>query len=144
MKSMPDNRTVDAWVGLIRVSQHLLGSVERDLKQAGFPPLAWYDALLELNRARQGRLRPYELQKAMLLAQYSISRLIDRLVAAGYAKRLVCASDRRGQMVGITDRGKNLLREMWPVYGAAIQQYVGQHLSPDEAATLAALLNKLK
>ncbi len=47
-------------------------AVEQDLKKAGFPPLAWYDALLELSRA-QHPLRPVELEKQMLLPQYSTS-----------------------------------------------------------------------
>jgi hypothetical protein len=39
----------------------VLDAVEQDLKKAGFPPLAWYDALLELSRAPSGEMRPVEL-----------------------------------------------------------------------------------
>ena len=35
----------------MRVQSRVLDCVEQDLKKAGFPPLAWYDALLELSRA---------------------------------------------------------------------------------------------
>lgn len=140
----PGKDIIEAWAGLIRVSQHLLAQVERDLKQAGFPPLAWYDVLLELSHAKMGALRPYALQQAMLLAQYNLSRLLERMVEAGYVERRVCPSDKRGQYVAITDSGKALLRDMWPVYADALRRHVGTKLTEREAATLTRLLGKLK
>ncbi|MDP1165611.1 MarR family transcriptional regulator, partial [Klebsiella pneumoniae] len=83
-------------IRLMRVQGKVLGAVEQDLKKAGFPPLAWYDALLELSRAPSGELRPFELEKQMLLPQYSTSRLIDRLVEEGLAARRECKMDKRG------------------------------------------------
>ncbi|MCC7348877.1 MAG: MarR family transcriptional regulator, partial [Variibacter sp.] len=80
MMPPPSAQAITAWARLVRVQQGLLAAVEADLKAAGFPPLAWYDALLELSRAPEGRLRPLELEKAMLLPQYGMSRLVDRLV----------------------------------------------------------------
>ena len=63
-----DAETIDAWAELLRRSQSLLASVEGDVKSAGLPPLAWYDALLELKRVGAMGLRPFELQQKMLLA----------------------------------------------------------------------------
>lgn len=140
----PGKDIIEAWAGLIRVSQHLLAQVERDLRQADFPPLAWYDVLLELSRAKMGALRPYELQQTMLLAQYNLSRLLERMVEAGYVERRVCPSDKRGQYAAITDSGKALLRDMWPVYADALQRHVGAKLTEREATTLTRLLGKLK
>ena len=97
---------IGAWVRLVRVSQSLLSAVEADLKSSGFPPLAWYDALLELRRAGADGLRPFELQGAMLLAQYNLSRLTDRLDKAGYVRRRRYDGDRRGQLLTITPSGE--------------------------------------
>jgi len=58
MTRKPSQETTSAWARLLRVQQGLLVAVERDLKKAGFPPLAWYDALLELSRAEHGNIRP--------------------------------------------------------------------------------------
>ena len=95
----------------MRVQQGLLAAVEQDLKKAGFPPLAWYDALLEFSRAPDGMLRPVELEKHMLLPQYSTSRLIDRLAEAGLAERKTCPVDGRGQYVVITQAGPQFAEE---------------------------------
>src|SRR5262249_9180102 len=132
-----------AWTRLVRVQQGLLASVESDLKKAGFPPLAWYDALLELSRSQHGALRPVELEKQMLLPQYSTSRLIERLVDAGLAERKLCPVDGRGQFVAITQSGRTMQKRMWEAYSVAIERHVGSKLSNKEAATLCDLLGRL-
>jgi DNA-binding MarR family transcriptional regulator len=131
------------WAQLVRVEQSLLANVEAELKAAGFPPLAWYDALLELSRAPDGRMRPLDLERAMLLPQYSTSRLVDRLVKAGLAVRKTCPIDGRGQYVEITASGGKLRQKMWPSYAAAIERHVGAKLSREEVARLGDLLEKL-
>jgi DNA-binding MarR family transcriptional regulator len=139
----PSDAVVRAWARLVRAQQQALTAVESDLKAAGFPPLGWYDVLLELSRADGGELRPFALEQELLLAQYNLSRLIDRLEKAGYVERRTCPEDGRGQVVAITAAGRALVKRMWPTYRAAIGRHVGARLSEDEAARLAALLGKL-
>jgi DNA-binding MarR family transcriptional regulator len=139
----PSPQTVSAWARLVRVQQALLAAVEADLKEEGFPPLAWYDALLELARAPDGKLRPLELEKAMLLPQYGMSRLVDRLENAGLAQREACPVDGRGQMVAVTPTGRSLQKKMWETYAAAIERHVGAKLTPAQAEQLGTLLHKL-
>lgn len=141
-RPLPD-LTISAWARLHRAGQHVLSAVEADLKTAGFPPLAWYDALLELKRAGKDGLRPLALQSHMLLAQYNMSRLLDRLERDGYIERRPCPDDARGQIVVITTAGRQLLKRMWPTYGAAIQRHFAERISAEEAACLAQLLGKL-
>src|SRR5215470_15729224 len=143
MKRKPSTEATAAWIRLMRVQSRVLDAVEQDLKKAGFPPLAWYDALLELSRATNGMLRPVELEKHMLLPQYSTSRLVDRLVEAGLAERQICPVDGRGQYVAITQAGRNLQKKMWETYSAAIERHVGSKLSNRDAATLCDLLGRL-
>jgi len=139
----PSPETVAAWARLLRAQQHLLAAVEADLKAEGFPALAWYDALLELSRAAEGRMRPVELEKAVLLPQYSTSRLTERLARAGLIAREVCPGDRRGQFIAITTEGRALQKRMWQAYAAAIERHVGTRLSPEDAGRLCELLGKL-
>lgn len=141
--TQPDESTLRAWTGLIRAQHAVLSAVEADLKAAGFPPLAWYDVLLELRRAEPDGLRPYELQQRMLLAQYNLSRLADRLHHAGNLEKRPCPDDGRGHVLRITRRGRGLLKRMWPVYGDAVARHVGDKLKDTEAGRLAALLAKL-
>ena len=137
------NEAVTAWVRLVRASQSLLSAVESDLKTKGFPPLSWYDALLELRRAGKTGLRPFELQEAMLLAQYNLSRLADRLCKAGYVERQPYEDDRRGRVLIITPNGERLVREMWPAYRSAIQRHFADNLGDKNAIVLGGILGEL-
>lgn len=143
MTRKPSNAAVHAWARLVRVSEALRVAIEGELKVHDHPPLAWYDALLELGRAPQGRLRPFELERQMLLPQYSTSRLVDRLERAGLVERLVCPFDGRGQFILITEAGRDLQRRMWPAYADAVERYVGAKLTDDEARRLSDLLGQL-
>jgi DNA-binding MarR family transcriptional regulator len=143
MKHDPSEEAVSAWAQLVRAEQTVLGRIEAALKAAGFPPLSWYDVLLELSRAADGRLRPLELERRTLLAQYNASRLIDRMEKAGLVERLPHPEDGRGQLVAITPEGRALQKRMWKVYGPTIAAHVGDKLSRAEASELARLLKKL-
>jgi len=131
--AMPSDAVTRAWIRLIKAQRKALRLVEADIKAAGFPPLAWYDVLLELKRAG-GAIRPQEMEAKLLLAQHNVSRLIDRLAEAGLVERQPYEGDARGQVVVITAAGRDLQGRMWPVYGAAIQKYVGTPLGSDRAA----------
>jgi DNA-binding MarR family transcriptional regulator len=143
MKHKPSTEAAAAWIRLIRIKSRVLDAVERDLKKVGFPPLAWYDALLELSRAPSGEMRPVELERQMLIPQYSTSRLIDGLVDEGLAARRECKIDRRGQLVEITETGRELQKKMWNAYSAAIEKHVGSKLSDADAVKLCSLLDRL-
>jgi DNA-binding MarR family transcriptional regulator len=143
MKHEPSDETVTAWARLVRAEQSVLGRIEAALKAADLPPLSWYDVLLELGRAEDGRLRPLELERRTLLAQYNASRLIDRMEKAGLVERLPHPEDGRGQLVAITTEGRALQKRMWKVYAPAIEQHFGAKLSRGDATELARLLRKL-
>ena len=143
MKTQPSDAVVDTWTRLVTAQRAALALIERKLKAAGLPALAWYDALLELERAGENGLRPFELERRMLLAQYNLSRLIERMLDAGYVEREVCHDDRRGHVLVITPAGKAVRRRIWSVYGPAIQAAIGDHLSQSEAERLGSLLGVL-
>ena len=140
---MPSSSAQAAWTGIVRASRTVVGAIEADLKEAGFPPLSWYDVLLELSRAEEGRLTPGELEGRTLFAQYNLSRLLDRLESEGLVQRVPFPGDKRRQYVEITGPGLAWRKVMWPVYGAAIERRLGALLTDEEAETLARLLEKL-
>ncbi len=139
----PTEMTIIAWARLVRAREAAVSRAERALKEAGLPPLAWYDILLEVERAGKDGIRQFELQDELLLPQYGLSRLIDRISRAGYLARHSCAEDGRGHQLVITPSGHKIRKRMWSVYSKAIEGAVGQKLSARETATLAELLGKL-
>jgi DNA-binding MarR family transcriptional regulator len=143
MKNEPSEAVVRAWARLMRAQHAALSQIQASLKAAGLPPLDWYDVLLELERAGRKGLRPFELERAMLLPQYGLSRLLDRIEAAGYIERRPCDDDGRGQIVALTTAGRERRRSMWPICASAIHKAIATRLSEEEAAALDGLLGKL-
>jgi DNA-binding MarR family transcriptional regulator len=143
MADLPSDPLIAAWVALSRASSGLISAVEADVRKAGAPPLEWYDVLWELERAPPEGRRPFEMKGRLLLAQYNLSRLVDRLVAAGYVEKMHCPVDGRGHMLRITESGKALRKRTWPIYQAAILKHVGSHLTEAEAKLLGELLARL-
>ena len=133
-----------AWAALQLVSRSLLAGVERDLKEHGLPPLAWYDVLLELHRAGDAGLRPFELQDRLLLAQYNLSRLLDRMARDGLVERVPAPEDGRGQVVRISKSGQAARKKIWPVYREAIGRRFADRLSDADSAALLRILQKLR
>lgn len=143
MTRKPSDAAILAWARLMKAQQLMLADVEKDLKREKLPPLVWYDVLLEVERAGEAGLRPFELERAMLLAQYNLSRLLARMEEAGCVERRHCQDDGRGQMIAATDAGKAMRRKMWPVYARAIERAVGRRLTDRQAEDLSGLLNIL-
>lgn len=143
MQLKPSENAVGAWVQLIRTEQTILSRVEADLKEQGFPPLEWYDVLNELDQAPDGRVPQAQVQSRVLLAQYNLCRLVDRLEREGLVRREPSPDDGRSNMLVITEKGRQLRRSMWPLYAAAIQTHLGSRLTCDEARQLAGLLGQL-
>jgi DNA-binding MarR family transcriptional regulator len=143
MENIPSKAVVGAWIRLMRAQQATLLKIERAFREAGLPPHAWYDVLWELDQVGDKGLRPFEIERQMLIAQSNISRLIDKLEAAGYVERCPCEQDGRGQMVVITAAGRATRKRMWPVYAKAISTVIGARISDREATSLSALLDQL-
>ncbi|WP_026186606.1 MarR family winged helix-turn-helix transcriptional regulator [Ensifer sp. BR816] len=142
-RNAPTLATTEAWVGLMRAQQRVLAAIEKEFKAAGLPPLSWYDVLWELVKVEAGRLRPFEIEARTLLAQYNLSRLIDRLEKEGLVRRESYDEDARGCWVTVTEAGRAMRARMWETYSQSIETHVGTKLSEPEAKALAALLSRL-
>jgi DNA-binding MarR family transcriptional regulator len=140
---MPDRPSPDhiaAWRALLTAHADLTERIDAALRAAGVIPLRWYDALLSLYEAPGRRLRLAELARAALLSRSGLSRLVDRLEAAGLLMREPCEDDARGAYAVLTPEGLQALRRCWRVYGAEIEARVGRRLTSGEAKTLRGLL----
>lgn len=117
--------------------------LERELQAEQALPLAWYDVLVQLEEAPGNRLRMTELAGAVLLSKSGLTRLIDRMLAAGLVDRSLDPDDRRGVFVSLRDAGLERLREAAPTHMRGIQEHFARHLGEAEARTLAAALGRI-
>lgn len=132
-----------AWARLLRAQRILLERVETALKEAGLPPLSWYDVLLELSRNDHDGLRQYEIAERILLSKHNLTRLLDRLEAQGLVVRGACPEDARGNIVSITAKGRSLRKRMWPIYADAVKTHFSGRLTAKDLESLSRILGKV-
>ena len=106
----PTDPRLDAWRGFVHAHARLTRRLDEDLQAAHRLSLAEYDALLQLANAPGRRLRMSALADRVLLSRSGITRLVDRLVAAGMVERSTCSTDARGAEAALTAQGLDRLR----------------------------------
>lgn len=87
-------------------------------------------------------LSTLQIRERMLDKMSDTSRIVDRLIAKGLAKKGTCRDDRRLVDVMITDKGKKLLERL-DTRQDELDNLLG-NLSEKEAALLSGLLDKIR
>ncbi len=134
---------LDALRSLLRARTTLVDRLETALRADDQPPLAWYDVLCALDEADDFGLRPRDLGYAVALTPSGLTRLLDRISAAGLVERRVCDSDRRGFTVTLTDSGRETLELMRPVYLREVEAGFADLLSDEDASRLSEVLDRV-
>jgi DNA-binding MarR family transcriptional regulator len=102
--------------------------------------LSEYRSLEHLVHSEKSELRMQDLADKVGLGQSSITRLVGRLEAAGFAYKDLCPSDKRGVYAVITDKG----RERYQVARATYAEVLSSALNvfaadPELGSTVQAL-----
>ena len=128
---------------LLRARTVLVDRLENALRADDLPPLGWYDVLCALDEGPEGGLRPRDLGLEVALTPSGLTRLLDRIAAAGLVERTACPSDRRGYVVTLTPTGAETLAIMRPVYLRELEAGFASLLADEEAAELIELLDRV-
>lgn len=134
----------EAWGSLLQVHAALVPRLDRELRSRTGLPLAWYDVLLELSAARDGRLTMSQLGERAVLSRSRVSRVVDELTRAGYVTREANPEDARSAYAVVTEGGLARFREAAPVYLGGIEELFAAPLTASELQTLAAVLQRVQ
>jgi len=143
---MPKTNEADTarlWEGLARAHNTMTAALEKDMLPGAGVPLGWFEVLNHLTRAPGGLLRFQELAKVAGITDSGASRRLDQMIKAGLIERQECPTDRRGAFAHITAKGKAAHKRAHAVYMRSLQRNLGSVLSPSEAASLRAALERL-
>lgn len=140
---MEDHVAVDAWRGILFAYSKVFRALEVDLLEHHDLPAAWFDVMARVRQAPGQRLRFRQLGDVSLLTRSGMTRLVDRIEAAGYVRREPSPEDRRGVYVVITQAGIDKLDDVWPDHVASIQEHFGKYLDQDDAIALRAAAEKV-
>jgi DNA-binding MarR family transcriptional regulator len=128
---------------LLEVQGRLERRLGADLEARCGLPHAWFEVLVRLSRSEGGQLTMSGLADQVALTTGGVTRLVDRMEAAGMVERRPCATDRRVAYAGLTSAGQEKLKEAAVVHAANLRT-VFDGFSAAERATLDGLLDRLR
>jgi DNA-binding MarR family transcriptional regulator len=137
-----DDHRLEAWTAFLRAHARVTAKLSKELQAECGLPLTWYDVLLQL-RLAGGQARMQELARLVLLSKSGLTRLADRMQAAGLVERRSCPDDRRGTLVALTPDGRRALRAAVPVHLRGIKEHFIGRLDDDELRALHRALTRV-
>ena len=120
----------------LRAHQQVSEALNKDLTEQRGISLSWYDVLLQISSAPEGRLRLQDLADRVLYSRSGLTRLIDRMEAAGLVTRQPCSQDKRGTYAAMTPEGKRVFKRAAAVHLRGIEDHFFAYLSEQEIASV--------
>jgi DNA-binding MarR family transcriptional regulator len=99
--------------------------------------------LLEYQSDREEGLSQAQLSNMMLVNRANITSLIDRMERAHLVERTPAPSDRRSNIIKLTERGWKLLAEIEPLYTKEVKRIMAA-LKQDEQKAIIEMLEKIR
>src|SRR5580658_7613415 len=128
---------------LIRTHRLLTDSLGRELEETVGIPLVFFDVLIHVGAAPEGRLTMSRLSTDVALTTGGVTRLVDRMVEAGLVARENCPSDRRSIYVVLTPEGQAVLHRAVAEHIDGVDRHLVAHLDARERAALEVALVKI-
>src|SRR5687768_8100289 len=141
--SAADDALITTFGRLVEVESRLERRLGADLEAQCGLPHAWFEVLVRLARSENGQLTMGALAEQVTLTTGGVTRLVDRMDAAGYVERLPCPTDRRVAFAAITKAGRRKLTESSEVHAANLRE-VFAGFSTRELSLLDRLLDRLR
>ena len=124
-----------AWRAFLHASAASTLALEAALADTGVSH-SEYDVLVNVAAGPKDGLRPTDLAERVLITKSGLTRLLDRLVERGYIERRACASDRRGQLIVLTQDGRRAFRRAAPNVVRAIGTLLGDGFTERDITAL--------
>ena len=140
---MTSSLDLGTWRAFLEAHARLTAVLERELRVHAGMPLAWYDVLVQLTETEDGRRRMQELASRVLFSRSGLSRLIDRMQAAGLVMRVGDPRDGRGTYACVTPEGRAALRRAAPVHLRGIERHFLGQLEDGESHVLSKAFQRM-
>jgi MarR family transcriptional regulator, organic hydroperoxide resistance regulator len=127
---------------LIRFEIELWNAVDARLKSEFDLPLTHFEPMSVMDRLPKCRV--YDIASELGITTGGTSKLIDRIEASGYCRRLPNPEDRRSSLLELTPEGRRVFAEAGQAFDDELRRRLGGAAVPERtlrqfAATLARL-----
>jgi DNA-binding MarR family transcriptional regulator len=99
------------WLRLLTCTTLIEGEVRRRLRDRFDVTLPRFDLMAQLDKAPEG-MTLSDLSKRMMVSNGNLTGLVERLGASGHLDRRTSATDRRAQVISLTELGRTEFRAM--------------------------------
>jgi MarR family transcriptional regulator, organic hydroperoxide resistance regulator len=127
---------------LIRFEIELWDAVDTRLKNEHDLPLTHFEPMWVI--ARQPGCRFYDIASELGITTGGTSKLVDRIEASGYCRRLPNPADRRSSLLELTPVGERILAAAGATFDDELQRWLGAALPERTLRQFAATLSRLR
>jgi DNA-binding MarR family transcriptional regulator len=127
-----DEREARAWRGYTRMRAQLEGRLSRELARHSGLSDPDYSVLVNLSEAPEGRLRAFELGRALQWEKSRLSHHLKRMEKRRLVARESCESDARGSFVVITTEGRAAIEAAAPAHVEDVRRHLIDLLSAEQ------------
>ena len=127
---------------LIRFEIELWNAVDARLKSEFGLPLAHFEPMSVIDRIPGCRV--YDIANELGITTGGTSKLVDRIEASGYCRRLPNPGDRRSSLLELTEEGRRLLAMAGAAFDEELQRRLGSALPERTLRQFASTLTRLR
>jgi DNA-binding MarR family transcriptional regulator len=137
---MPDLR--DVFNDLIRFEIELWNAVDARLKSEVNLQLTHFEPMSLIDRIPGCRV--YDIARELGITVGGTSKLVDRIEANGYCRRLPNPADRRSSLLELTEDGRWLLGQARVVFDDELERWFGSAVPEPTLRQFASTLSRLR
>ena len=127
---------------LIRFEIELWNAVDTRLKREFDLPMAHFEPMSVMDRLPKCRV--YDIATELGITTGGTSKLVDRIEASGYCRRLPNPDDRRSSLLELTPQGRRLYAEAGQAFDDELQRRLGAAVPERTLRQFAATLARLR
>ena len=127
---------------LIRFEIELWNAVDARLKREFDLPLTHFEPMSVMDRLPTCRV--YDIASELGITTGGTSKLVDRIEASGYCRRLPNPEDRRSSLLELTPAGKRMFAEAGKAFDDELQRRLGAAVPERTLRQFAGTLSRLR
>lgn len=132
-----------AWRGFLTMQAQLTAQLGRQLQTDSELSHADFSVLVQLTDVPDGRVRVFELARALQWEKSRLSHHLGRMQKRGLIGREECPSDARGAFIVLTPEGRTAIEAAAPRHVAAVRRLMFDVLSAEQVEVLLQISEKV-
>jgi MarR family transcriptional regulator, organic hydroperoxide resistance regulator len=127
---------------LIRFEIEIWTAIDARLKKDFDLPLTHFEPMMVIDRLPACRV--YDIATELRITTGGTSKLVDRIEASGYCRRLPNPADRRSSLLELTADGRRILADAGLAFDEELQRWLGSALPERTVRQFGSALARLR